>query len=528
MKKIRMIKAASKVGAALAALLVLILAGCKKDLTIPNPNEVTTQDFWKTASDAQQGINAIYSTYHREGLSRWLYFMTNIRSDEGYSTSPNSDIVNTYDVFNITDYNDYLITSVYQDDYIGINRANQVLDNVPSINMDATLKQQLLGEAKFMRGFFYYNLATVYGNVPILLHSSTIKDYPPTSPQDSVFARAEADFTDAATVLPVSYDANNIGRVTKGAAYAMLGKAYMQQKKYAQAQAALQWLVEGDGKSLYSLVPDYRSNFIETAENNAESVFEWQNAVNPNDTHDDDTQVGTSDNLNYGTTIPPFFAPSPIGFTDGQARRWPVWEFLQEKTTGGARDPRLAATFLYDSTDERGPAYTLAFGIIWNKLGLNTNPSVPHGNITEVCFRKELDDATMNGEVFHSGNNYRYVRYADVLLLYAEALNAQGQTAAAYPYVDRVRQRAGLAALSVTMPGLSQQAFLTQLKHERITELCGEGHRFEDLARWGDLGTALSARDAGFANFKTGRDELLPIPQYDLDVNPNLKQNPGY
>jgi tetratricopeptide (TPR) repeat protein len=361
-----------------------------------------------------------------------------------------------------------------------------------------------------------------------MLHSPTPTDYPPTSSQDSVFAQAEADFADAAAVLPPSYNAANIGRATKGAAYAMLGKAYMQQHKYAQAQAAFDWLVTGAGKSNYSLVTDYRSNFIETAENNSESVFEWQNAVNPNDSHDDDTQIGTSDNLNYGTSIPPFFAPSPVGFTDGQARRWPVWEFLQEKTTGGQRDPRLAATFLYDSTDERGPAYTLAFGTIWNNLGLATNPSIQHGNITEVCFRKELDDATMNGEVFHSGNNYRYVRYADVLLLYAEALNAQGQTAAAYPYVDMIRQRAGLATLTTAHPGLSQQAFLTQLKHERITELTGEGHRFEDLARWGDLGPALAARDANFANFKVGKDEFMPIPQYDLDVNPKLKQNPGY
>src|SRR5258708_3334667 len=528
MKKIHLINAASNVGAAFAALAVLTLAGCKKDLTITDPNQITTQAFWKTATDAQQGINAIYSTYHREGLSRWLYFMTNIRSDEGYSTSPNPDIVNSYDVFNITDYNDYLITSAYQDDYMGINRANQVLDNVPAIDMDATLKHQWRGEGNFMGVFFYYTRAPFYGNGPLLLHPPAVKDYPPTSLRDSVFVRAEADFTDAAAVLPSSYDANNIGRATKGAAYAMLGKAYMQQKKYVQAQAALQWLVGGNGKSLYSLVPDFRSNFIETAENNAESVFEWQNAVNPNDTHDDDTQVGTSDNLNYGTSIPPFFAPSPIGFTDGQARRWPVWEFLQEKTTGGARDPRLAPTFLTAPPTDRRPAYTLAFGIIWTNLGLHTNPCVPHGNITEACFRKELDDATMNGEVFHSGNNYRYVRYADVLLLYAEALNAQGQNTAAYPYVDRVRMRAGLAALSTVKPGLDQQAFLTQLKHERVTELCGEGHRFEDLSRWGDLGPGLASRDAGFANFKVGKDELLPIPQYDLEVNPNLKQNPGY
>jgi hypothetical protein len=134
----------------------------------------------------------------------------------------------------------------------------------------------------------------------------------------------------------------------------------------------------------------------------------------------------------------------------------------------------------------------------------------------------------MNGEVFHSGNNYRYVRYAGVLLLYAEALNQLGRTDDAYQYVDMVRERAGLASLTDAMPGLNQDQFLNQLKHERITELTGEGHRWEDLARWGDLGPQLSSRDAGFANFIIGKNEFLPIPQFDLDINPNLKQNPDY
>lgn len=512
-------------------IIAIVVDGCKKDLTIPNPNTPTTENFWKTANDAQLGINAIYSTFHREGLSRWLYFMTMIRADEGFSTSPNPDIVNVYDAFNITDYNDYLVTSVWQDDYIGINRANQVLDNVPNINMDTTLKQQIIGEALFLRGWFYYNLATIYGNVPILLHTARPADQPSTASQDSVFIQAEADFTSAANSLPVSYDANNIGRATKGAAYAMLGKSYLQQHKYQQAHDALQWLTEGPGASIYSLMPDYRSNFIETTENNAESVFEFQYAVNPNDAFDNDQgdadPTHTPDRLNYGTSIPPFFAPSPIGFTDGQARRWVVWQFLGEKTTTGARDPRLAATFLYDSTDVRGPDFTLAYGRTWNSLGLQNTPDNVHNSIHEVCFRKFLDDATMNGEVFHSGNNYRYIRYADVLLLYAEALNGLGQTAQAYPFVNRVRQRAGLATLTAVMPGLNQQQFLEQLKHERITELTGEGHRWEDLARWADLGPELASRDANFAHFVKGRDEFLPIPLSEVDLNPNLKQNPG-
>jgi starch-binding outer membrane protein, SusD/RagB family len=506
--------------------ILLAIAGCKNELNISNPNTPTTANFWKSQSDAQQGINAIYSTFHRTGLCRWIYFITIIRSDEGYSSSPNADIVNNWDVFNITDYNFSNTVSLWSDLYIGIDRANQVLDNVPNISMDAQMKQQLLGEAYFLRGFFYYQLATLWGNVPLLLHTSTATDKPVTSVQDSVFAQVERDLTMATAFLPVSYDAANLGRATKGAAYGMLGKTYLQQHKYAQAVTAFQWLVTGPGGGLYKLVSDYRSNFLEATENNSESVFEVQNALNPTDNHDDDTAPG-SDNLNYGSSIPPFFAPRPFGFTDGQARRWVVTEFEQERTVSNGRDPRLAASFLFDSTDERGPQFTLVYGRTFASLGYSSDPAtVPNTN--DVYFRKFLNDATMVGEVFHSGNNWRYLRYADVLLLYAEALNGAGQTAQAYPWIDSVRVRAGLAPLSLVKPGLTQDALLTQLKHERVTELAGEGHRWEDLQRWGDLGPQLATRDAGFSHFVKGKDELLPIPQLDRDINQGLTQNSGY
>ena len=509
---------------------IAVTTGCKKgELTIPNPNTPTTAQFWKNADDAQRGVNAIYSTFHRVGLCRNQYFITIIRSDEGFSTSPNATLINNFDAFIVNDYNLWEVRTVWQDCYVGIDRANQVLDNVPAIQMSDALKQQLVGEAKFLRGFFYYYLGTLWGNVPLLLRTPVSTDYPSTSSQADVYAQAEKDFGEAAAVLPVVYGDANTGRVTKGAAYGMLGKCYMQQRMYPQAQQALAHLTDGDLKSTYDLVTDYRTNFIETSENNKESIFEFQNAANPTDNHDEDTDPRV-DNLNYGSSIPPFFAPRPIGFTDGQARRWTVGEFLQEKTTDGRRDPRLAASFIYDSTDERGPNFTLVYGATWASRNYANVSGDPVGVATNhtVYFRKLLDDATMNAEVFHSGNNYRYLRFADVLLLYAEALNAQGQTAAAYQYVDRVRQRAGLPGLSTVKPGLSQAGFLTQLKHERITELVGEGHRWEDLARWGDLGPQLASRDAGFANFVKGKHELLPIIQFDLDVNPNMKQNPGW
>ncbi len=513
------------------AILAILITSCKKKLDIPNPNGPTSADIFKTADYAQKGVNSIYSTYHRVGLSRNQFFIDIIRSDEGLSASPNSALVNNFDIFNVTDLNFFERRSFYQDCYVGINRCNQVLDNVPSIDMDKNLQTQLLGEAKFMRALFYYYLADYWGNVPVILHTSTTSDQNiSNSKQDTVWAQVAKDLTEAAPMLPVNYDDANVGRATRGAAYALLGKTYMQRRMYQQAVNAFAWLVTGEGKDVYDLVPTYRDNFTAVTENNKESVFEFQNQLNPNDQFDDDVN-GNPDHLNYGSSIEPFFAPRntpPFGFCDGQAERWVVWEFLKEKTVNGQRDPRLQASFLYDSTDPRGPDYTLVYGTTWTNENYPDGPANLPGTKNTVCFRKLLTDSTSNTSSFHSPNNYRFIRYADVLLLYAEALNASGQTAQAYQYVDRVRGRAGLAPLSTTMPGLSQTNFLIQLKHERITELSGEGHRWEDLARWGDLSTQLAGRDPGFANFKVGRDELLPIPQQDIDADPNLKQNPGY
>src|SRR5215218_9975893 len=118
------------------AVAAVLATGCKKsELEISNPNQLTTQDFWKNASDAQLGINAIYSTYHRGSLSRWMHFLTIVRADEGFSTSPAPWIRNYYDLFNYENYNDGLIAGLWSDCYIGVARSNQVLDNVPAINM---------------------------------------------------------------------------------------------------------------------------------------------------------------------------------------------------------------------------------------------------------------------------------------------------------------------------------------------------------------------------------------------------------
>lgn len=497
---------------------LIVAAGCNKKLDIENPNQPTMEVFWETANDAQQGVNSIYSTLHRGAVSRWMPMLYTIRADEGMSASPWSDLANALDKFIQSDNNFGPVVDVWIDNYVGIFRANQVLDNVPNIQMDEALKGRLLGEAKFLRAHHYFHLASLWGNVPLQLTTSKPTDLPPTSTQSEVWAQVEKDLTEAAAVLPDKYaNAADLGRVTKGAAYALLAKTYMQQHKWEQALVPLEWLAEGPGASIYELMPNFRDNFLVTTENNRESVFEWQ--FEENTTERTDNDVETPDH-NYGSSIAQFLAPWGIGWSDGQALRWPVYEFLKETTTAGARDPRLEATYIFDSTDVRGPKFTMVYGRTFaDRYGEDEKA---------IWFRKFLNDHWKNEEGYRSKNNYRFIRYADVLLMYAEVLNETGNTAKAYDYVDMVRERAGLRKLSDVQPGLSKEAFLDNLKMERLKELSGEGHRWNDLARWGDLGPQLANRDPGFANFEVGKHEFLPIPQRDLDINPNLEQNPGW
>jgi tetratricopeptide (TPR) repeat protein len=497
------------------------IVSCDRDFDEPNPNSPTIASFWQNGEDAEKGINAVYSTFYRTPAlySRWMFYHGILKSDEGFGSGGDGGLNNLMS-FNQNDYNLGLTALTWDTFYVGIFRANQVIANVPNINMDETLQRRIVAEAKFLRALFYYNLTLYYGRPPIMLEPSQPLDVPANATTQEAYAQVISDLNDAIADLPTTYTDIDLGRATKGAAYALKGKTYLQQKDYEQAAQAFEWLVTGPGASIYKLTENYRDNFLISKENNAESVFEIQFSENLSETTDNDVDEGRVNNT--GTSIAQFFAPPEVGFTDGAARPWLIDEFLEETTLDGSRDPRLAASFLYANTNPNGPEATDIYG----KSFASRYGDGPNSN--DVWFRKLLNDHWKNQEGFRSPNNYRLIRYADVLLMYAEALNAIGRTTEAYQYVDRVRQRAGLAPLSTTMPGLDQNSFLEQLKHERITELAGEGWRFADLQRWGDLNKDLAERDPEFQNFQEGKHEFYPIPQRDIDLNPNLSQNPGY
>jgi len=504
--------------ASLSFLVCSTLNSCKQDvLTIENPNTITEAQFWNTEDDAQKGINAAYAMFYKPGLwSRWIYFRFDLTSDEGFSKSPWIELAD-WTRFQYINYNFFEGNVVtWRDTYKAIFRCNQVLENVPNIAFsDPVKQQQIIAQAKFLRALHYYYAALLWENVPLVLTPSKPDDLPAHSTITEVWAQVEKDLTEAEADLPVVWDAANVGRPTKGAVRGYLARTYMQQHKWNEAKTALDYFFTGLGKDKYSLISSFRHNFTADLENNTESVFEIQfSDVNKGGD-------GEDPNATMSNNRPQFFAPRTIGWSDGQARFWLVNAFKEEPTLSGGIDERLRYSLFY-------PDLTADFGDkIYGKNWEWDN--------NEAWFRKYSRDYYRNNEDYFAQNNYRLIRYADILLMYAEVLNELNLTSTAAQYVDMVRNRANHAPLATAYPAvlLSKDAFLERLKKERVLELCGESVRWADLKRWGDLETQakvsqIALRDPDFNNFVVGKHNRLPLPQVEILNNPNLKQNPQY
>ncbi|MCR5886420.1 RagB/SusD family nutrient uptake outer membrane protein [Hymenobacter sp. J193] len=508
--------------AALAGSLLLTTA-CEKDfLDQVNPNQPTTESFWATEADAVKGINASYSGLQQLGTyRRWLHFAFDLRSDDSFSQSPWGELAD-FTRFTQANYDFEVSQNIWRDHYRAIWRTNQVLANVPGIQMNEGLKKRILAEARFLRALYYYNLVILYGRVPLALTPSDPANLPPQATEAQVWEQIIADLQAAKPDLDASYGGgNDTGRATKGAATTLLGKAYMQNRQWALASAQFTEVI---GSGRYQLTSNYTDNFRHTTENNAESIFEVQFS---------DAKLGGNDGddatSSEGGQRSQFWGVPGAGFVDGEVRPWVVNEFLQEATTTGRRDPRLSATVFYNrrqfSTGLPVDGDTLVYGTgFQNRFKGNAR------DLSRVYWRKYQTDYYRNFENFDSPINHRVMRYADVLLLQAEALNEQGQTSAAIPFINQVRSRAGLAPLQEG--NFNQGSLSTQIMHERVTELTGEGQRFFDLKRWGLLDDQanidqLKARDTDFNSFQVSRSRLLPIPQTEVDLA-GYEQNSGW
>ena len=506
-----------KIPALLLAGSLLLATGCQNDLLDKvNPNAPSTAQFWKSQDDAVKGVYACYSGIQQYACYGHSWQFITARSDESYSQSPFVELA-IFTRFIQTNPNFFISSFAWNDYYRTIYRTNQVLTHVPDIQMDATLKKRLLAETRFVRALMYFDLDSFFGNVPLILTESVVTTRARQATPAEVEAQVIADLTAAIPDLPLTYSGADRGRATKGAAQALLAKMYMQQRKWAEASALFTQIISSN---TYSLVPNYLDNFTETNENNNESLFEVQYTGSPLDVGQGQDNASASEAYDR----PNFFGPPIYSFSDVQPRRWLLDAYTDStaalapgSTTKHRIDPRRDISIISSVNPDR------FYGKTFQELGYN--PS-------QQYWRKYLNDRTRTTpENFTSGINFRVIRYADVLLLQAEALNELNQPAAAVPLVNQVRQRVGLAPIVAV--GFSQSSLRLYMRNERGRELAGEGQRWFDILRWGLLDNQaglddLKTRDSDFANFVLGKSKLLPIPQSDIDIDPNIKQNPGY
>lgn len=510
---------------AISIVVILSFQACDGILDYNNPNAPTDVTFWETPDDAERGLTAVYHQLVKESTyARWIFFRTDLTSDEGYSASPWTELAD-WTRFNYLNYNFWEGGAwIWRDHYKGIFRANQVIANVPEIEFSNELRQQqIVAEAKFIRALLYYNLAVLWEEVPIVLEPSNPDDQPEQRSEQEVWAQIKQDLNDASEALPETWSSDDLGRPTVGSALALLGKAHMQNQSWQDAYDALHWLVEGDGAVHYDLVDNYRDNFMHTTEHNIESVFE----ISFSDENRGPKGDGSDSNL--GFERPQFFAPGGIGWSDGQPRTWLIDEYKAEMNLDGGFDTRLMYSIFYSEMGDDFENNELIYGRTWEEGGWPEDVAY---------IRKYSSDYFRDYEDYYSPNNFRVIRYADVLLSFAEVVNELQGPQQAAQYVNRVRQRpsTNLAPLENSPYAnalTSQDAFRERLKMERSLELNHEGVRWADLKRWGMLESAegieeLRQRDSSFDNFEIGRHHRLPIPQSEVENNPNLDQLSGY
>ncbi|MBK5720656.1 RagB/SusD family nutrient uptake outer membrane protein [Dysgonomonas sp. Marseille-P4677] len=501
-------------------------------LDIDNNNTVSTGNFWNSEEDINRGVIAVYNMFYKQGTwTRNIYTQMNGSADDGVSYAGWTEL-QEWSKFIYTNYNfDEVNTKIWGEHYKAIFRANQVLDHINDVPFSNEEKRNdLIGQTKFLRAFYYFYLTVLYEDVPLVLTTSSASDRPEQKKMDEIFVQIESDLKDAIEKLPVKREAANVGRITKGAAYALLGKMYMQAHRWDDARKCFEWLVDGDGKSLYELMDNYEANFRNDTENNKESVLEIQFSQLNNTGFD----VDFDPNSNLGSQIAINHSPKGLGWNNLQARRWLIDYFKREKTVDGTNDLRLYYSLWYDDAATDFPEIDnhLIYGRTWDE-----DPT--WGD--QVFIKKYTSKLSgRETEFYWHDINFRLIRFSDVLLLYAEALNELSSTpsAKAVECMNRVRERAKLPKIenstyyNGTLITSNKDAFREQIKIERALELNLECVRWIDLKRWGlDQQSVIDQykqRDEDFKNFVVGKSYRMPIPQSEVDNNPNLQQNYPY
>ncbi|MCF8227027.1 MAG: RagB/SusD family nutrient uptake outer membrane protein [Bacteroidales bacterium] len=480
--------------------LALIVFSCSEDFLDKAPlDTINTSNFFQTEADAIAAVNGAYQPLQWPKLYNMRMWTSDIMAgnsivgagggDDGRETIDMANFVTTTDNTGVLD--------LFRGPPPGILRCNVVLQKVPDMDIDEDIKNRTLGEAHFLRGLYYFILVRYFGNVPLILEPQAPGDdlRPSRTDKALVYEQIIKDLEEAKELLPEksTYSSNDLGRASKGSAAGLLAKVYLTLGEWEEV-VTLANEVTALG---YALNPNYGDNFDVQNKNSLESLFEIQ--------YVSDAGEDFWSNENQSSWLSTFTGPRN---SDMVAGGWgwnqPLQEFVDAYEPG---DKRKDVTILYDGC----PQFD----------GMDYDPGY---STTGYNLRKFLVTKSVTATSDNSPQNFPVLRYADVQLMKAEALNNLDRTSEAEAPLNEVRARAGLAAVS----GLSQSEFKEVVLHERRIELAFEGQRWFDLIRvdggqWGlDFLHSIGRVNA------TVKHLLFPIPLKEIESNPNLVQNPGY
>ncbi|CCG98161.1 RagB/SusD domain protein [Fibrella aestuarina BUZ 2] len=504
------------------ALLLSLAVGCnEKSLDQLNPNAVTTDSYFKTDGQIRSAVNGIYAALQSTNLvAREWFFIHDLRSDDvaaggGQLETPRNQLLTgAYDTGNS------VMSSVWTGDYRVIHRANVVIDKAAvATTLTPAVSKQAVGEAQFLRSWAYFDLVSMWGGVPLYKnYVTTIAGSQPRASEADVYAFIIADLKAAQDALPATYDAANLGRVTKGAAQMLLARVYMQQGDYTNAKTELQKVISS---GQYSLVSEYSDNFIEETEFNKESIWE----VNFLPSGGSFNWNGDADGATAGEETVRTQEYSAVGWRNIIPSNSLLNEFERPSKGDAKIDPRYAKSFYTTGDKFNGDKDVLT------DAAQNGNSSVVDGVTQKVSWRKFSLMYKTNNSFLTGGINQRMMRYAETLLAMAECENELGNLASAVTYLNQVRARPSVAMPAyptANYPVSNKDQVFKAIVHERRVELSGEEIRNRDILRWRKLGK-LTTEPLSY--FQKGKTELLPIPQQEIDNNPNVGskgQNPGY
>ncbi|MCC8197059.1 MAG: RagB/SusD family nutrient uptake outer membrane protein [Tannerellaceae bacterium] len=497
----------------------LFLTSCSDFLDTEQRGVINIDDFYHTDQEVTEALYAIYDKVQSEALTTFQFH--NLLSDDAYAGGGGRGDNNTGEELDEFRFgpNNSLISTMFEKYYKIIYTSNILIDRV---EVDSEVKRLAVAEAKTFRAYAYFELVTLWGPVPLVTRPLESDEYAqPNATVAEIWARIEQDLQEAIPELPLKsqLSAAKKGHVSKGTAQSWLGKAYLFQEKYAEAADLFDQVIQSGE---YGLYPDFAMITREESEFGTESVFEVSYAA----------ELST---ITEGTQIVAYCGPRTGYFKSGTTGiSETAWGWVNPR-------PELYEAFVAAGDEVRRKGTVISEQELMNEYGgsfRDADGNLPYGSEGHVRMKYGAYVAETLGEDYHtlSGTNYRLLRYADVLLMAAEANNrkASPDDAKALRYINEVRARVNQPALSVTGNDL-----FAAIKQERRLELAFEWVRYQDLIRWGDAATVLANQgkqiprgdgsylelsDAGFKE----RHWLLPFPETEVNVNPNIVQNPGW